>query len=1001
MIEIKNVTKTYNPGSRNANTVLKNASLTLPDHGLICIVGKSGIGKSTILNAIGGLMSFDGEILYDGKKENIETYRRKNIGYIFQDFLLFPQMSVKDNIRIGLEIAGIYDEKETLRRTKILLKAVGLNINPNRSAGALSLGQRQRVSIARALASNPKTILCDEPTGNLDSKNSMNIMRILKALSKDHLIIVVTHNVNLVHVFADKAYAIENATFHEINPKEGKVDEIYVKSQINISKLTRKDIQSEHILLKLYSDPNCPEKEISIIVKDGKVLIVGDNVEVADKSEVQLVEQEQEEKKEENPDESEEEFDGLQALNSESFRTRPTFKDTGFYRELVSIIHRGKNRRKGQRRKRFALVMEVLIPISIFTTLSFALGIKNLFLEMYGSYTNINNMVGLVSDGSGNGITKDQYLEMIEDKETNHIIDLAQDNGAMSVSTSIIGNAYNTGNTVSQSYPGNSNIGSYDGYYDDYYDDDYYGSSYITSSTTNSVNKKNYSLYISIGNCSILKESSTLIYKNSSKEAIFNDIDAYEKIVPSLSKYDLKDNEIVLDTTIGNYLFADIEFASGTWKDHVIDSTIKVTNTKERTDYTTYETFVVKGVEDTGFSAIYATNEVTASLRLSNYCLASYLPDAKDYEILNYDDIKNNTDYTFSSNISSDAYTGAEDSIHAYLSPEAKAALYKYGSYNGLYGIYLDNVYADLNVNVTKTSEPNKKIIVLRDYTDMNSYEEFFRQYFAVSVYNNSYVAQDMGDDDVKLPKALYDVFTSSIVSTSLEMNDENLKNLKISFYDSDNKFDKIRLSENGYQKLLGNHYSDLSFNTISTYFTASNTDKQRKAKAYSNHIFVITDDINKTISYFKDRVNDYHLEAHSVSEAREANLDELVGELLAPEIYSVLFMALIFTIILAVDSTSRINKEKYRFGVLRSLGMPRSAIILDEIQKATVRAFFCCLIPTLCLVLVQYFFRLFFLSWYYLLFLAGYYVIVVLSFLIPLLFVLRKKPIDILHTLN
>ncbi|MFA6586550.1 MAG: ATP-binding cassette domain-containing protein, partial [Bacilli bacterium] len=210
MIEAKNVSKTYNPGSRKENCVLNNASLSLPDTGMVFIVGKSGIGKSTILNAIGGLISYEGEILYNGKKEDIEKYRRRNIGYIFQSFYLFEELSVRDNIRIGLNLAGVYDEKEITRRVGILLAAVGLNINASRSAGALSLGQRQRVAIARALASNPHIILADEPTGNLDSKNSLRIMDILKNLSKDHLVLCVTHNVNLVHLYADKAFSVEN-----------------------------------------------------------------------------------------------------------------------------------------------------------------------------------------------------------------------------------------------------------------------------------------------------------------------------------------------------------------------------------------------------------------------------------------------------------------------------------------------------------------------------------------------------------------------------------------------------------------------------------------------------------------------------------------------------------------------------------------------------------------------------------------------------------------------
>lgn len=247
MIEAKNVTKVYNPNSRNANKVLDNASLTLPDSGFIFIVGKSGIGKSTILNAIGGLISYQGDIYYDQKKVDIESYRRKNIGYIFQDFLLFDELTVRDNIRIGLNLAGVYDEDEITRRVNILLHAVRLNINAKRKTAALSLGQRQRVAVARALAGNPHIILADEPTGNLDSVNSFNLMDILKSLSKNHLVICVTHNMNLVNLYADKAYAIIDKKFTEINPKSEKLDETYTQKQVDVSSMSEKDFKDDHL----------------------------------------------------------------------------------------------------------------------------------------------------------------------------------------------------------------------------------------------------------------------------------------------------------------------------------------------------------------------------------------------------------------------------------------------------------------------------------------------------------------------------------------------------------------------------------------------------------------------------------------------------------------------------------------------------------------------------------------------------------------------------------
>lgn len=1002
MIEIKNVTKTYNPNSRNENTVLKSASLTLPDNGLICIVGKSGIGKSTILNAIGGLISYDGEILFDGKKENIETYRKKNIGYIFQDFLLFPQMSVKDNIRIGLEIAGIYDEKETIKRTKVLLKAVGLNINMNRSAGALSLGQRQRVSIARALASNPRTILCDEPTGNLDSKNSMNVMRILKSLSKDHLIIMVTHNVNLVHVFADKAFAIENGVFKEIDPKAGTVDEIYLKNQINVSKFTRKDIQSEHVLLKLYSDPNCPDKEISIIFKDGKVLVVGDNVQVADNSEIQLIEEEQ---KQEQDDIIEE--DNLsypeQKLNFNDFQSRPTFKNTGFYREIKSILHplaRGKEKR----RKKVAHVFEVIIPITIFLVLNLALGIYSYAVSTFGNYTNMDHLVALASDEGTIDTTSSQIINMLSDYKESHIIDHAYDNASMYYSEdSLFNNTYVSDTTVSKSF---SNM--YGGYY--YYDRYYDGydegmnmgiSSAVSFFSLNStIHEKNYGIELKSTDFLALNDTMKMTeptYVSIGAKVIVNDIATYSLIVPSLEKYDLNEGEVVLDKTIVDSLLTYADFPSGNKYDNIVGTKLRIQTSKNRTEYNTYMTLTIKGVEETKFRAMYTDSMTAKRFRMSNYCTYEFLPDIDEYEILDYDDIKNNADYVFDAGY--DTYDGSilanEGGIpFAYLSIAAVDAI-KGKNYNNDYSIWLDGLYTPKSVYVNKVSNPDKKLIVLRDYGNVDSYEEFYRLYLGVGIYNNS-VIDDTGSYDVLVPSSLKSCFANDISSPSLKTQISFFGDLKISTYDETDPFGKIKISEATYFKLLDNHYEGYSF-----YASSDDTEKDRIYYAYQREMYVVSDDVGKTISYFENHIDEYHIKAYRVSYARSVAMDKSIGESITPFIVSIVFLAVVFVLILAIDSTSRINKEKYRFGVLRCLGMPKRDIFLGEIGKATARSFFYCLIPTLIIALVLSFFSLFHLSSYYLLFIAGYYLVVVLAMIIPLFFVLLKKPIDILHSLN
>ena len=204
MIKLKNVSKIYELGGEKI-FALDRVSLDIEDGDFIAIMGPSGSGKSTLANVIGGLdVPDDGEVIVDGqslsesKDKALSHYRNKMVGFIFQNFNLQPNYSALENVMVPLVFAKMKLNDRKKRATECL-KAVGLGDRMNHRPTQLSGGQRQRVCIARSLANNPKIIIADEPTGNLDSKKSAEIVDILKHLNKELgvTIIVITHDHNV------------------------------------------------------------------------------------------------------------------------------------------------------------------------------------------------------------------------------------------------------------------------------------------------------------------------------------------------------------------------------------------------------------------------------------------------------------------------------------------------------------------------------------------------------------------------------------------------------------------------------------------------------------------------------------------------------------------------------------------------------------------------------------------------------------------------------------
>lgn len=231
MLRLINVNKSYKYG-KNMEVILDNINIDFKNQELVFILGVSGSGKSTLLNIIGGMLEIDsGSIMLDNQditKFNHQMmcyYRNNMIGFIHQDYHLVEYMSVVDNIKLGQTI------KNNNQNMNDLLKKLGIYNKKNTCVNRLSGGEKQRVAIARAIINNPDIILCDEPTGALDSHNSIKIMNILKEISQNKLVIVVSHDEELAKKYADRIININDGKveynkqedcnkFHQINKKK-------------------------------------------------------------------------------------------------------------------------------------------------------------------------------------------------------------------------------------------------------------------------------------------------------------------------------------------------------------------------------------------------------------------------------------------------------------------------------------------------------------------------------------------------------------------------------------------------------------------------------------------------------------------------------------------------------------------------------------------------------------------------------------------------------------
>ena len=219
-IELKDVKKTYVVGDKEFNA-LDGVSFSIPKGEFVVILGPSGAGKSTLLNLLGGMdnatsgtITVDSENIEKYSKNELAEYRAENVGFIFQFYNILPTLTVLENVDIVKDIV------KRPKSSKRILEDVDLKEHMNKFPNQLSGGEQQRVSIARAIAKNPKILLCDEPTGALDSKTGVEVLKLLKkqcdANNGENTVIIVTHNA-LIAEIADRVIRLKNGQIDSIN----------------------------------------------------------------------------------------------------------------------------------------------------------------------------------------------------------------------------------------------------------------------------------------------------------------------------------------------------------------------------------------------------------------------------------------------------------------------------------------------------------------------------------------------------------------------------------------------------------------------------------------------------------------------------------------------------------------------------------------------------------------------------------------------------------------
>ena len=242
MIEIKNVTKVYYPKKCNKKVAIDNISFSLPNNGLIFLLGKSGSGKSTLLNLIGtldkptsGSILFNGENISDFSEKKLTNYRSSHVGFVFQEFNLLDTFSIEDNIYLPLVLSGVrYPEMR--QRLEPIASQLGISNILEKFPYEVSGGQKQRVAVARALIINPQLILADEPTGALDSRSANELLKVFGEMNQaGQTILMVTHSARAASTANRVMFMKDGVIYHQIYRGNMSEEEMYEKISASLT----------------------------------------------------------------------------------------------------------------------------------------------------------------------------------------------------------------------------------------------------------------------------------------------------------------------------------------------------------------------------------------------------------------------------------------------------------------------------------------------------------------------------------------------------------------------------------------------------------------------------------------------------------------------------------------------------------------------------------------------------------------------------------------------
>ena len=378
MIKLESLHKFFNKGKSNEIHVINDISFDFPEHGMVALFGRSGCGKTTLLNVIGGLDKVQqGNILVSGQKMSVSSdeLRNKYIGYIFQNYCLSMTDTCYDNVATALKLCGMRNDEEIRPRVMKALEIVGMQQYVKRTPDTLSGGQQQRIAIARALVKNAPVILADEPTGNLDEANTVMIMDILKQISKEHLVILVTHEEKLVDYYCD--YVIELSDGQIVGTKENTETGGYIaknKNVIYLGEYEKKDSSNEMLDLQYYGEMPSEPVKARLINRNGVLYLKVDspNVHVLDEtSEVHLEEGSFEEKLKDAETVNSIDMSELTSFEGKNYGSLYSFKD-GIKSGFRLTAERFK--KKGAKRLRRVLILLGLV--SVFMISSSAVDLK-------------------------------------------------------------------------------------------------------------------------------------------------------------------------------------------------------------------------------------------------------------------------------------------------------------------------------------------------------------------------------------------------------------------------------------------------------------------------------------------------------------------------------------------------------------------------------------------------------------------------------------------------